>query len=76
MENKIIARHENAKETSGGNRYHIFEEKTLMSYLYGNREVRAIDVKKRKRKAEGEQGMKFKYKPGHSDTYLESLVHI
>lgn len=47
-----------------------------MSYLYGNREVRAIDVKKRKRKAEGKQGMKFKYKPGHSDTYLESLVHI
>jgi len=63
MENKIIKRHENAKETSGGNRYHLFDEKTLNSYLYGNSEVRAIDVQKLKRKAEGEKGMKFKYKP-------------
>lgn len=60
MENKIITRHENAKETSGGNRYHIFDEKTIVSYLYhGNCEVRAIDVRKLRRKAEGEQGMKF-----------------
>jgi len=60
MENKTISRHENAKETSGGNRYHLFDENTLKSYLYGNREVRAIAVQKHKRKAEGEQGMKFK----------------
>ena len=59
MENKIITRHEIAKETSGGNRYHIFDEKTIISYLYGNREVRAIDVRKLRRKAEGEQGIEF-----------------
>lgn len=58
MENRISARNENAKETSGGKRYHIFDEKTVNSYLYGTREVRVIDVKKLKRKAEGEQGMK------------------
>lgn len=73
MENKIIARHENAKETSGGNRYHIVDEKTLFSYLYGTREIRAIDVQKLKRKAKGEQGMKCKFKAGHSDSYLKAL---
>lgn len=55
MDNKIITRHESAKETSGGNRYHIFDEKTVISYLYGNREIRSIDVQKLRRKAEGEQ---------------------
>lgn len=59
MDNKIITRHENAKETSGGNRYHIFDEKTIISYLYGNREIRSIDVQKLRGKAEGVQGMKF-----------------
>ncbi|XP_078367808.1 uncharacterized protein LOC144651717 [Oculina patagonica] len=55
MENRISARLEEAKETSGGKRYYIFDEKTVNSYLYGTREVRVIDVKKLKRKAEGEQ---------------------
>lgn len=59
MENTLITRHENAKETSGGNRCHTFDEKAIISYLYGNREIRAIDVQKLRRKAEGEQGMKF-----------------
>ena len=76
MENKIITRHENAKETSGGNRYQIFDEKTLICYLYGNREIRAIDAQKLKRRAEGGQGMKFKYKSGLLETCLKSLVHI
>jgi len=67
MENKIITRQENAKETSGGNRYHIFDDKTLFSYLYGNREIRTIDVQELKRKAEGDQGTTCKFKPGHSD---------
>ena len=70
MENKLIPRQKNAKEISGGNRYDIFDEKTLISYLYGNREIRAVDVQKLKRKAEGEQGMTCKFKTGHSDSYL------
>lgn len=58
MENKISARHENAQETGGGNRFHVFDEKTLNFYLYGTRDVRIIDVKKLKRRAEEEQGIK------------------
>lgn len=63
MENKVNTRHQNAKETSGGKRFHIFDEETLNAYLYGTREVRIIDAKKLKRKTEGEQGMKCTFNP-------------
>lgn len=44
MENMFIIRYENVKEVSGGNWYYIFDEKVIIFYLYGNCEIRVIDV--------------------------------
>lgn len=59
MENKATLKEENEREQSAGERYRLFDEKTLNFFLYGTKEVRVLDVNKLKRKAENEQGMKL-----------------
>lgn len=60
MENKAsqTLRAELKREKSPANKYFLFDEKTVEFFLYGNKELRIIDVNKLKRKAAGYQGMK------------------
>ena len=51
-------RTEHKREKSPVKNYFLFDEKTVEFFLYGNKELRIIDVNKLKRKAAGYQGMK------------------
>ena len=59
MENNDSPRQEQTRGKSTANKYVLFDEKTINFFLYGNKEVRVIDVNKLKRKDENEQGKKF-----------------
>lgn len=51
-------RTEHKREKSPVKNYFLFDEKTVEFCLYGNKELRIIDVNKLKRKAAGYQGRK------------------